>query len=33
MKLNRKAYAKLLEWKISSNNSKAIIIKGSETDG
>lgn len=33
MKLNRKAYAKLLEWKNSSNNSKAIIIKGARRVG
>ena len=33
MKLNRKAYSKLLEWKNSSNNSKAIIIKGARRVG
>ena len=33
MKLSRKAYAKLLEWKNSSNNSKAIIIKGARRVG
>lgn len=33
MKLNRKAYSKLLEWKNASNDSKAILIKGARRVG
>ena len=33
MQLQRKAYNKLLEWKNSSNESKAILIKGARRVG